>query len=64
MSASFTVALALGISALLFWAGMSGRLEPDRRWARHTLDAALGVGGVIAGLVAVSWFLFISFLIF
>ncbi|MEH3035676.1 MAG: hypothetical protein PGN23_04150 [Sphingomonas adhaesiva] len=64
MSASFTVALALGIAALLFWAGMSGRLEPSSRWARHTLNAALGIGGAVAGLIALAWFLLITSLIF
>ncbi len=64
MSESFTIVLALGIATLLFWAGMSGRLEPNRPWARQTTNAALLIGGVIAGLVALAWFLFISSPIF
>ncbi|MEH3047452.1 hypothetical protein [Sphingomonas adhaesiva] len=64
MSASFAISLALGISALLFWAGMSGRLEPNRPWARRTLNVALAIGGTVAGLVALAWFFLISSLIF
>ena len=64
MSASFAITLALGLSALLFWAGMSGRLEADHRSARRTLNIALAIGGVIAGVVALAWFRFVSFLIF
>ena len=64
MTPAVAVTFALGLATLLVWAGMTGRLEPDSRALRQTLNIALGLAGMVAGVVALAWFALLSSLTF